>query len=89
MQVMQRWKACRRAERHTMALTPISCLRTAVVSLSLAAGGCSSISTPLPDMTPTASTSMSANDQQKAVDELNKKRDTHEEEAEREIENAR
>jgi hypothetical protein len=89
MQVMQPWKACRGGERHTMALTPKSCLRIAVVCLALAAGGCSSISTPLPDITPTASTSMSAKDQQKAVDELNKKRDTHEEDAEREIENSR
>jgi hypothetical protein len=32
---------------------------------------------------------MSAKDQQKAVDELNKKRDTHEDDAEREIENSR
>jgi hypothetical protein len=89
MQVMQPWKACRDGERHTMALTPISCLRSAVVCLALAAGGCSSVSTPLPDLKPSVSTSMSQKDQQKAVDELNKKRDTHEQEAERQIEDSR
>ncbi|MCZ7595084.1 MAG: hypothetical protein M5U16_09330 [Hyphomicrobium sp.] len=42
----------------------------------------------MPDLKPSASTAMSQQDRQKAMDELNRKRDTHEEEAERQIEAA-
>jgi sugar (pentulose or hexulose) kinase len=53
------------------------------------AGGCStSIQTPLPDLKP-ASTSLSQAEREKAVDELNKKRATHEQDAEQQIEQSR
>lgn len=71
-----------------MALARILGCRAGLVCLALAAGGCSSISTPLPDLKPSVSTSMSQQEQQKAVDELNKKRDTHEKDAEQQIESA-
>ena len=72
-----------------MALVPLWRGKAALVYLALAAGGCSSISTPLPDLKPSVSTSMSQTDQQKAVDELNLKRQTHEQDAERQIEEQR
>jgi hypothetical protein len=89
MQVMQPWIARRGGGHLTMALARILRCRVGLICLAVAAGGCSSINTPLPDIAPTASTSMSAKDQKKAVEELNKKRDTHEQDAEREIENSR
>jgi hypothetical protein len=61
----------------------------AAFCLAFAMTGCSSISTPLPDLKPAASTSMSQQEHQEAVDELNRKRDTHEEDAERQIEESR
>jgi hypothetical protein len=89
---MQPWKDCRAKARLTMALARLprrgagfACLALAV----LAFGGCSSISTPLPDLGPTGSTSMSKEDQKKAVDELNQKRATHEQDAEKQIEDSR
>jgi hypothetical protein len=92
MQLMQPWKDCRAMGGHTMALarTPwrgagLACLAVAVLAL----GGCSSIATPLPDLGPTGSTSMSKEDQKKAVDELNQKRATHEQDAEKQIEDSR
>jgi hypothetical protein len=91
MQLMQPWKDCRAEERHTMALARmwrgvgLACLAVA----ALAVGGCSSIATPLPDLGPTGSISMSKEDQKKAVDELNQKRATHEQDAEKEIEGSR
>jgi hypothetical protein len=66
-----------------------------VVPLMLAMGitalaaGCSSISTPLPDGGPTGSIAMSAKDSKQAVEELAKKRDTHQQDAEKEIEQSR
>ena len=72
-----------------MALARILRCRAGLVCLALAAGGCSSINTPLPDLKPSVSTSMSQQDRQKAVDELNSKRDTHEQDAERQIEDSR
>jgi hypothetical protein len=89
---MQPWKDSRAKERHTMALARmpwrgvgLACLAVA----ALAVGGCSSIATPLPDLGPTGSISMSKEDQKKAVDELNQKRATHEQDAEKEIEGSR
>ena len=92
MQLMQPWKDRRAKERHTMALARVpgrgaglACLAAA----ALAVGGCSSIATPLPELGPTGSISMSKEDQKKAVDELNQKRATHKQNVEKEIEGAR
>jgi hypothetical protein len=92
MQLMQPWKDCRAMGHPTMPLacTPwrgagLACLAAAL----LAVGGCSSIATPLPDLGPTGSISMSKEDQKKAVDELNQKRATHEQDAEKQIESAK
>ncbi len=59
--------------------------------IALALGGCASgISTPLPDVvrTPVAS-SVSQQDHQKAVDELQRAGRTHEQDAEKQIESSR
>jgi hypothetical protein len=92
MQLMHPWKDRRAKGRRTMALVcmpwrgaGLACLAVAV----LAVGGCSSIATPLPDLGPTGSTSMSKDDQKKAVEELNQKRATHEQDAEKQIEDSR
>ena len=62
----------------------------ALLCLALACGACSSsIKTPLPDVTPTVTSSISQPDRQKAMEELNKKGATHEQDAERQIEEAR
>lgn len=58
---------------------------TAVLS-----GGCgTSISTPLPDLKPVASTSLTPAEKKAAVEELNKKKMTHEQDAVRQIEQSR
>ena len=65
---------------------------TVAVTLALAVlgGGCStSIQTPLPDIKPTASTALTQEERKKAVDELNKARATHEQDAEQQIEQSR
>lgn len=92
MQLMQPWKDCRAKERHTMALARVPWRGAGLACLAAAAmavGGCSSIATPLPELGPTGSISMSKEDQKKAVDELNQKRATHEQDAEKEIEGSR
>jgi hypothetical protein len=65
----------------------------AAAGLAVAAidGGCtSSIQTPLPDMIrPPANTSLSDKERKEAVDELAKKRDTHEQDAQQQIEQSR
>jgi len=64
----------------------------AVLGLTFAAmlGGCgSTIQTPLPDVKPVSSASMSQEERKKAVDELNRKRATHEQDAEQQIEQSR
>jgi hypothetical protein len=89
---MQPWKDCRAKARLKMALAHLPRRRAGFACLALAVlaiGGCSSISTPLPDLGPTGSTSMSKEDQKKAVDELNQKRATHEQDAEKQIEDSR
>ena len=58
----------------------------AFLGLALCAAGCSSITTPLPDLSPRTSTAMSQQEHQRAMKELTHKRDTHEEDAERQIE---
>lgn len=64
--------------------------KMALVCLALACGACSSsIKTPLPDVTPTVTSSISQPDRQKAMKELNQKGATHEQDAERQIEEAR
>jgi hypothetical protein len=59
------------------------------LGLVAAAGGCSSISTPLPDIGATGSTTMSAKDSEEAAKELARKGDTHQQDAEKEIEQSR
>lgn len=89
MQVMRPWKAWGASGRHP--LPPGRSAAYGGISLCLAfimTGCSSSISTPLPDLKPSTSTAMSQQDRQKAMEELNRKRDTHEEEAERQIEAA-
>ncbi len=62
----------------------------AALALLLACGGCSSaIQTPLPDLKPVASTALTQEERKKAVDELNRKRATHEQDAEQQIEQSR
>jgi hypothetical protein len=83
MKAMQQGKGGR---RHGSRLAGIPAAVLALVLL----GGCStSIQTPLPDLGPTASTSLSQEERKKAVDELNEVRATHEQDAERQIEQAR
>lgn len=58
--------------------------------LALSMTACStSVQTPLPDLTPVSSSSLSQEEQQKAVEELNRKRATHEQDAEKQIEQSR
>ena len=69
-------------------------LKKGVVALGLAlaamAGGCSAISTPLPDIIrPPANASLSDKERKEAVDELARKRETHEQDAEQQIERSR
>jgi hypothetical protein len=53
-------------------------------------GGCStSIRTALPDVGPSVSTTLSQEERKKAVEELNKARATHEQDAEQQIEQSR
>ncbi len=72
-----------------MALRRIPHCKVAVACLALASGACSSIKTPLPDLTPTVTSSISQPDRQKAMEELNKKGATHEQDAEKQIEESR
>jgi hypothetical protein len=59
-------------------------------ALTLAIGGCgTAIETPLPDVKAATSTSLTQAERDKAVAELNKKRLTHEQDAEQQIEQAR
>ncbi len=63
---------------------------TVLLVAAVLAGGCgTSVSTPLPDLRPVASTSLTAEEKKKAVEELNKKRATHEQDAVRQIEQSR
>jgi len=73
---------------------PVSARVTALLALgglTVAAflAGCSSIQTPLPELKPVASTALSQEDRKKAVDELNRKRATQEQDAEHQIEQSR
>jgi hypothetical protein len=61
-----------------------------LLCLILAIQGCSStITTPLPATVPTVTSSISPQDRQKEMDELKSKAATHEQDAERQIENSR
>ena len=66
-------------------------LAAAGLSLAAIAGGCaSSIQTPLPAVIrPPANASLSDKERKEAVDELAKKRATHEQDAEQQIEQSR
>ena len=85
MQGMHKGMAARaRAERPLRAL-----FIAAALCLAAGAAGCSSIETPLPDLKPAASTSLTQAEKTKAMDELAQKRATHEHDAEQQIEDAR
>ena len=66
-------------------------IAAAGIAVAAIAGGCmNSIQTPLPDMIrPPASASLSDKERKEAVDELAKKRDTHEQDAQQQIEQSR
>ena len=66
-------------------------LAAAGLGLAAIAGGCmSSIQTPLPDIIrPPAKAALSDKERKEAVDELAKKRDTHEQDAQQQIEQSR
>lgn len=67
------------------ALAVVACLAAAV-----AAGGCgTTIGTPLPEVGPVAPTSLTQAERAKAVEELDRKRATHEQDAEQQIEQSR
>jgi hypothetical protein len=75
---------------HARAEWPLRALSiAAALCLAAGTGGCSSISTPLPDLKPAASTSLTQAEKTKAMDELAQKRATHEHDAEQQIEDAR
>ena len=60
------------------------------MALAAIAGGCSSIQTPLPDIIrPPANASLSDKERKDAVDELTRKRETHEQDAQQQIEQSR
>jgi hypothetical protein len=64
-------------------------LGAAMLCLTLAGQGCASITTPLPDTHPHVTSSISQQDRKKEMDELQSKAATHEQDAERQIENSR
>ncbi len=89
MQVMRPGKGCSNGSAVGATALPTVAALAFAAALAVLAGGCSSIATPLPDIKPAVSTSMSQKDKQKAVEELNKVRETHEQDAEKEIEQSR
>ena len=91
MQLMHPWKAFDGGKRLTMPLRRLRRVRpgcwAAVAVFALAVGGCASINTPLPDLakrTPTPASA--AQERKKEMDDLNHARDTHEQDAEKQIE---
>ena len=83
------WEVRWEIRRRQMALWRVPHCKLAVACLALASCACSSIQTPLPDLTPTVTSSISQPDRQKAVEELNKKGATHQQDAEKQIEESR
>jgi hypothetical protein len=87
MQAMQR--GIGRRKRHSAQararVCALGCLAVAAI-----VGGCSStIQTPLPEIKPISTTALSQEDRKKAVEELNRKRATQEQDAEHQIEQSR
>jgi hypothetical protein len=65
-------------------------LAAMVLAAAAVAGGCgTTIQTPLPEAKPMASTAMTSEERKKAVEELDRKRATHEHDAEQQIEQSR
>ena len=65
-------------------------LAAMVLAAAALAGGCgTTIQTPLPEAKPMASTAMTSEERKKAVEELDRKRATHEQDAEQQIEQSR
>jgi len=77
--------------RKSIGRNALPAARLAAAAVAAILGGCAStITTPLPNMPRSnVSTAMSQQDRKQAVDDLAKARDTHEQEAERQIENSR
>jgi ABC-type sugar transport system substrate-binding protein len=89
MQVMRPRKGCSNGSAARATALPTVAALAFAAALAVPMSGCSSISTPLPEIKPAISTSMSQKDKDKAVDELNKVRQTHEQDAEKQIEQSR
>ncbi len=85
MQIMRPRKACSNGLAGRGAALPTAVALGVALAWVALTGGCSSIATPLPEIKPSVSTAMSQKDKQKAVEELNKVRETHEQDAEKEI----
>jgi len=81
----------RRMPRPTGTARPFRPLMAAAwLTVAVLGAGCaSSVQTPLPDLRPSGSTAMSNQQQKQAVDELNRLRTTHEQDAARTIEESR
>lgn len=83
----QRWKKSRKV-RPAGRVAPLAAAAALAVA-ALSAGCSSSIQTPLPSLAPSSSSAMSQHEQAQAVDELNRLRATHEQDAARSIEESR
>ena len=94
MQLKHPWKALDGGKRLRMPLVRLRvrprCWAAAVACLTLAAGGCASINTPLPDLAKRTATPASVvQERKKEMDDLNHARETHEQDAEKQIESAK
>ena len=93
MKAMQRGTGRRSNVRRRPVVGRAAALALAAIAGGLAgglAGGCSSSNqTPLPDIKPVSTTALSQEERKKAVEELDKKRATHEQDAEEQIEQSR
>ena len=98
MQLKHPWKVLDGGKHLTMPLMHWQRVRpgcwaacwAAAAGLTLAAGGCASIDTPLPDLAKRTATPASvAQERKKEMDDLNHARETHEQDAEKQIESAK
>ena len=89
MKAMQRGTGRRSNVRRRPVVGRAAALALAAIAGALL-GGCSSTNrTPLPDIKPVSSTALSQEERKKAVEELDNKRATHEQDAEEQIEQSR
>jgi hypothetical protein len=87
MKAMQRGKGGRC--NGPVAAGPVAALALAAFAVALLGACSTTIRTPLPDIKPASSTALTQEERKKAVEELNKKRATHEQDAEQQIEQSR